>query len=442
MPRVPRSRYHPSSAIGRTFKYKAHQKQTNIQRLLVALHATRPAHPTAIEDILEKISAQAADNEQVLGRRWIQFVHVGLSVLRKNGFLEVQVLEDNEECCRLTADGIQIMTDADASYGEIWNQLSSSEKYRRIGQYIQWKISPNPIRPLTRRELDAENREFERQQQEHQKVCPMLLHSKPHQTNATLQNDDSMDVDGVPVSGSSTTHTPLRKAATLHDPAAYPTPQSLPRDRSSSRTTSLSPPQTPLPRNHSSGILEEDQSLGDTQADNGVAITVTSNEGEVPDVRVEQVVTCHNMDWQNIRHVTAMSKALQERNDVLQREKEDLQKKMGVLEKEKEECIHQLDHANSMVEHLKAEKRDLNSQFWLYRWRSTVRLNILQNALDSAIHDRERHEQRNARLQARLDDIERRRAAIRRIQDAENAPDDQLLSMIDEGLKASKAFNA
>ena len=48
------------------------------------------------------------------------------------------------------------------------------------------------------------------------------------------------------------------------------------------------------------------------------------------------------MDWQNIGHVTAISQALQERNDVLEREKEDLQLKMEFLEREKEEVCSNL----------------------------------------------------------------------------------------------------
>jgi hypothetical protein len=70
------------------------------------------------------------------------------------------------------------------------------------------------------------------------------------------------------------------------------------------------------------------------------------------------------MDWDNIAHVTAISKALQEKNDMLRQ-------KMEVLEKEKEEVCgedwnltsrpltnklfqstRQLNQANSRVEHL------------------------------------------------------------------------------------------
>ena len=45
------------------------------------------------------------------------------------------------------------MTDADAWFGDLRNQRLSFEKCRRAGQYIQWRISPSPIRPLTRREV-------------------------------------------------------------------------------------------------------------------------------------------------------------------------------------------------------------------------------------------------------------------------------------------------
>ena len=62
-------------------------------------------------------------------------------------------------------------------------------------------------------------------------------------------------------------------------------------------------------------------------------------------------------------------------------------------------------------------------------------MTVLQKKLKSAIDERENHKQQNVRLQARLDDIERRRAAIRRIEDAENAPDDHLLSVIADSLK-------
>lgn len=79
--------------------------------------------------------------------------------------------------------------------------------------------------------------------------------------------------------------------------------------------------------------------------------------------------------------------------------------------------------------------RDMRSQSWFLRWRYTTAMTVLQKALDSAIHERESHKGQNVRLQARLDDIERRRAAIRRIEDADNAPDDQLLTVITESLK-------
>jgi hypothetical protein len=45
------------------------------------------------------------------------------------------------------------MRDADA-WLDPWNQLSSYEKYERVGQYLQWKMSPTcTMRPLTRREV-------------------------------------------------------------------------------------------------------------------------------------------------------------------------------------------------------------------------------------------------------------------------------------------------
>jgi len=219
----------------------------------------------------------------------------------------------------------------------------------------------------------------------------------------------------------------------LHNSTAYPTPQSLPRARSSPQSASTSPPQTPLARNHSVGILEG-QSLNDDQSDSGVDIRVL-DEDEVTDDRVIVVTTCHSMDWQNIGHITAISQALQERNDILQREKEDLQQRMEVLHREKEECTHQLHQANSKVGQLKGAKDRLKSQFWFSRWRSITGMTVLQKALDSAIHDRDRHEYQNVRLQARLDDIERRRIAMRQIDDAPNAPDDDLLAMINERLK-------
>jgi hypothetical protein len=63
-------------------------------------------------------------------------------------------------------------------------------------------------------------------------------------------------VDGVSVR----THTPPRKSASLHNPAAYPTPQSISR---SPRPASISPPQTPLSRNYLSGIQEDNYSSDD-----------------------------------------------------------------------------------------------------------------------------------------------------------------------------------
>ena len=44
-------------------------------------------------------------------------------------------------------------------------------------------------------------------------------------------------------------------------------------------------------------------------------------------------------------------------------------------------------------------------------------MTVLQKALHSAIDERENHKHQNVRLQVRLDDIERRRAAIRHIED-------------------------
>lgn len=72
------------------------------------------------------------------------------------------------------------------------------------------------------------------------------------------------------------TRTPIRHSESLHNPVAYPTPQSLPRARNSPRPTSISPPQTPMTRSHSSSILEEGQSPDNDEADNSV-----SYEGEM-----------------------------------------------------------------------------------------------------------------------------------------------------------------
>jgi hypothetical protein len=78
---------------------------------------------------------------------------------------------------------------------------------------------------------------------------------------------------------------------------------------------------------------------------------------------------------------------------------------------------------------------DMQSRSWLLRWRSTTAMIVLRKALNSAIDERETYKQQSLHLQARLDDIGRRKAAIRRIEDAENAPDDQLLTVIAESLK-------
>ena len=67
-------------------------------------------------------------------------------------------------------------------------------------------------------------------------------------------------------------------------------------------------------------------------------------------------------------------------------------------------------------------------RFWLLRWYSIARSGVLQRALDSAVSERES-------LRARLYDIERRRVAIRRIEEAENASDDHLLNVIAGSLK-------
>ena len=131
-------------------------------------------------------------------------------------------------------------------------------------------------------------------------------------------------VDGVSVR----THTPPRKSASLHNPAAYPTPQSISR---SPRPASIPPPQTPLSCNYPSGIQEDNHNSDDDddQIDtDGVSIAVENTGSYI--FHFEQELTCHNVDWDNIAHVTAISKALQERNDMLQQ-------KMEVLEKEKEE---------------------------------------------------------------------------------------------------------
>lgn len=77
----------------------------------------------------------------------------------------------------------------------------------------------------------------------------------------------------------------------------------------------------------------------------------------------------------------------------------------------------------------------MRSRSWLLRWRFTTAITVRQKALDSAIREREGYKCQNLRLQARLDDIERRKAAIRRIEDADNAPDDRLLTVIAESLK-------
>lgn len=278
MPRVLQfkhhSRFHPNSSANgatrarRPFRYRVHQKKTNLQRLLVALHTIRPTGPTFVQDILDKISDQAAENDEALGRRWNQFVHIALSILRKNGYLQVQD-DDDDEYCWLTEDGVRIMTDAD-NYSDLWNQLPSCEKHRRAGQYIQWIISPTRMRSLTRRELDIENRKLEQQREEHMRVCPI--------------------VDTASVAGPSTTHTPTRNSASLHNPGAYPTPPSLPRASSILRPASMSPPPTPLSRNYSSsiGIQQGDHSSDDNdRADTDSVPVAVSNEGQ-------PVSTCHN----------------------------------------------------------------------------------------------------------------------------------------------------
>ena len=59
----------------------------------------------------------------------------------------------------------------------------------------------------------------------------------------------------------------------------------------------------------------------------------------------------------------------------------------------------------------------MRSRSWLLRWCYATAMTVLQKALDSAIDKRENHKHQNVRLQVRLDDIERRRAAILHIED-------------------------
>lgn len=61
-------------------------------------------------------------------------------------------------------------------------------------------------------------------------------------------------------------------------------------------------------------------------------------------------------------------------------------------------------------------------------------MTALQNALDSAISERDRYMHQASRLQGRLNDIERRKALMRRLEDAESI-DDELLKVIDQHLK-------
>lgn len=77
----------------------------------------------------------------------------------------------------------------------------------------------------------------------------------------------------------------------MYNSAAYPTPESIPRARRSTRPASISPPQTPVSRNYSFGIQEEDHISDDDDQGGTTSVAITaSNEGEMEGDQV--VVSC------------------------------------------------------------------------------------------------------------------------------------------------------
>ncbi|KAF8159500.1 hypothetical protein B0H34DRAFT_703707 [Crassisporium funariophilum] len=269
MPRQP-TRLRPAARAARNaadgaFRFNTNRKPTYLDRLLAAFYDLDLHHKTSqprlrdnhrgkyvkMENILEHISSKAHENGETLGRRTVICIQAAIRRLVRMKYVITESRHDGSELVCLTDHLKECMEKLTMELLDWQDHDSSNIKLHRAKcDYFRKTLTPKLARDLTKRQMELVILELSReiQEQKQWKLDNLGIHSaEPRQSvvpatlqrTTTLRNlcegsdvqfSDSMYVDDVPAASSSNSqNSPVRKSASLNNPAAYPSPQSPPR---------------------------------------------------------------------------------------------------------------------------------------------------------------------------------------------------------------------